>query len=35
VNCDIDFPGAWRETAHKIEDRFPKGTEVVAQFRPE
>jgi hypothetical protein len=26
---------AWRETAHKIEDRFPKGTEIVAQFRPE
>ncbi|MGI8890859.1 MAG: hypothetical protein ACR2G0_08785 [Chthoniobacterales bacterium] len=26
---------AWRETAHRVEDRFPKGTEVVAQFRPE
>lgn len=26
---------SWRETAHRIEERFPKGTEVVAQFRPE
>lgn len=26
---------AWRETARKIETRFPKGTEIVAQFRPQ
>jgi hypothetical protein len=26
---------AWLETARTIERRFPKGTEVVAQFRPE
>lgn len=26
---------AWRETAHKIEHRFPKGTEIVAWFRPQ
>ena len=26
---------AWRETALKIEEKFPKGTEIVAQFRPE
>jgi hypothetical protein len=26
---------AWLETAHRIEKHFPKGTEVVAQFRPE
>jgi hypothetical protein len=26
---------AWLETAHRIEKHFPKGTEVVAQFRPQ
>ena len=26
---------AWRETARAVEHRFPKGTEVVAQFRPQ
>ena len=26
---------AWLETAHRIEEGFPKGTEVVARFRPE
>jgi hypothetical protein len=26
---------AWLETARTIERRFPKGTEVAAQFRPE
>jgi hypothetical protein len=26
---------AWRETAREIENRFPKGTEIVARFRPQ
>ena len=26
---------AWLETARTVEQRFPKGTEVVAQFRPQ
>jgi hypothetical protein len=25
----------WLETAHTIEQRFPKGTEIVARFRPQ
>lgn len=26
---------SWLATAHRVERRFPKGTEVVAQFRPQ